>query len=262
MTSHVAVHAPRVPRRQRGYTHDAVGARGGHRRRAGRRGTDRDRRARRRGRRRRRLQALPEPPDLDHGAGRAGRRLGHDRPRVPGRVARRRSSTTASRSTTSTAPAARSGSPSSSRRTRGDPYQLMMTGLVMLGAIETNKTDVGLDETTPIATMITETEAIVVPTKSKLPHAQRPHRRLQGRPGSIRWAGGSAGGTDQLLVGELARVLGGRSGEDEVRRALRRRRGQRRDPLRLRRRRRDRPVGGRRPGRGRARCACSRSPRP
>ena len=42
----------------------------------------------------------------------------------------------------------------------------MMTGLVMLGAIETNRSDVALDQTTPIATMITETEAIVVPAKS------------------------------------------------------------------------------------------------
>jgi tripartite-type tricarboxylate transporter receptor subunit TctC len=43
----------------------------------------------------------------------------------------------------------------------GDPYQLMVTGLVMLGAIETNGSDV--PRTTPIATLITETEAIVVP---------------------------------------------------------------------------------------------------
>jgi putative tricarboxylic transport membrane protein len=49
----------------------------------------------------------------------------------------------------------------------GDPYELMMTGLVMIGAIETNRSQVDLDKTTPIATMTTEAEAIVVPTKSK-----------------------------------------------------------------------------------------------
>ena len=43
----------------------------------------------------------------------------------------------------------------------------MMTGLVMLGAIETNGSDVPLSRTTPIATMITESEGIVVPAKSK-----------------------------------------------------------------------------------------------
>ena len=49
----------------------------------------------------------------------------------------------------------------------GDPYELMMTGLVMLGAIETNQSAVPLDATTPIAAMITEAEAIVVPADSE-----------------------------------------------------------------------------------------------
>ena len=90
----------------------------------------------------------------------------------------------------------------------GEPYQLMMTGLVMLGAIETNRSDVQLDRTTPIATMITETEAIVVPTKSRYRSLKDLTEDFKADPGSIRWAGGSAGSTDQLLVGELARTLG------------------------------------------------------
>src|SRR4051794_19840779 len=90
----------------------------------------------------------------------------------------------------------------------GDPYQLMMTGLVMLGAIETNGSDVALSDTTPIATMITETEAIVVPAKSKYRSFKDLIADFKRDPGSVRWAGGSAGGADQLLVGELARVLG------------------------------------------------------
>jgi putative tricarboxylic transport membrane protein len=90
----------------------------------------------------------------------------------------------------------------------GDPYQLMMTGLVMLGAIETNGSDVPLTHTTPIATLITETEAIVVPAKSKYKTFKELVADFKADPGSIRWAGGSAGGTDQLLVGQLARVLG------------------------------------------------------
>jgi putative tricarboxylic transport membrane protein len=90
----------------------------------------------------------------------------------------------------------------------GDPYQLMMTGLVMLGAIETNGSDVPLTRTTPIATLITETEAIVVPSKSKYRSFKDLVAAFKADPGSIRWAGGSAGGTDQLLVGQLARVVG------------------------------------------------------
>ena len=56
--------------------------------------------------------------------------------------------------------------------------------------------------------MITETEGIVVPAKSKYRSFEDLAADFKRDPGSIRWAGGSAGGTDQLLVGELARVLG------------------------------------------------------
>ena len=90
----------------------------------------------------------------------------------------------------------------------GDPYQLMMTGLVMLGAIETNGSDVPLTRTTPIATLITESEAIVVPAKSKYRTFAELVKDFKADPGSIRWAGGSAGGTDQLLVGQLASAVG------------------------------------------------------
>jgi len=90
----------------------------------------------------------------------------------------------------------------------GDPYELMMTGLVMLGAIETNESDVTLDATTPIATMITESEAIVVPAKSKYQTLRDLADDLERDPGSVKVAGGSAGSTDQLLLGELTRKLG------------------------------------------------------
>jgi putative tricarboxylic transport membrane protein len=93
-------------------------------------------------------------------------------------------------------------------KSSGDPYQLMMTGLVMLGAIETNGSDVPLSRTTPIATLITETEGIVVPEDSEYRTLADLVADFKRDPGSIRWAGGSAGSTDQLLVGELARVLG------------------------------------------------------
>jgi putative tricarboxylic transport membrane protein len=93
-------------------------------------------------------------------------------------------------------------------KSSGDPYELMMTGLVMIGAIETNQSQVDLAKTTPIATMTTEAEAIVVPKRSKYRTLKDLTADLKRDPASIRWAGGSAGSTDQLLVGELARVLG------------------------------------------------------
>jgi putative tricarboxylic transport membrane protein len=95
----------------------------------------------------------------------------------------------------------------------GDPYELMMTGLVMLGAIETNQSDVALDATTPIATMITEAEAIVVPAKSKYETLEQLAADLERDPGSVKVGGGSAGSTDQLLLGELTRELGADPGQ-------------------------------------------------
>jgi putative tricarboxylic transport membrane protein len=85
----------------------------------------------------------------------------------------------------------------------------MMTGQVMLGAIETNQSDVHLDATTPVATMITESEAIVVPQKSKYQSLKDIAADLKTDAGSVRVAGGSAGSTDQLLLGELTRKVGG-----------------------------------------------------
>jgi putative tricarboxylic transport membrane protein len=100
------------------------------------------------------------------------------------------------------------GLPQLVSKSSGDPYELMMTGQVMLGAIETNQADVKLDKTTPIATLITETEAIVVPAKSRYRTLKDLLADFKRDPGSIRWAGGSAGSTDQLLVGLLAKTQG------------------------------------------------------
>jgi putative tricarboxylic transport membrane protein len=91
---------------------------------------------------------------------------------------------------------------------KGKADQLMVMGLVMLGAIETNKSSVGLDQVTPIATLTEEAEAIVVPAKSKYKTLADLTSDLKADPASIAWAGGSAGGTDQLLVGQLAKAVG------------------------------------------------------
>ena len=49
----------------------------------------------------------------------------------------------------------------------GDPHQLMVMGLVMVGAIVTNESAVTLDQVTPIASLTAEQEAIVVPADSE-----------------------------------------------------------------------------------------------
>jgi putative tricarboxylic transport membrane protein len=81
-------------------------------------------------------------------------------------------------------------------------------GLVMIGAIATNQADVSLDDVTPIAELTGEFEVIVVPKDSKYQTLQDLIADLQADPGSVSWAGGSAGGTDHILVGLIAKDQG------------------------------------------------------
>lgn len=90
----------------------------------------------------------------------------------------------------------------------GDPYTLMMMGMVMIGAIETNQSDATLDEVTPIASLTAEYEVVVVPKDSKYQTLQDLMTDFKADPGSISWAGGSAGGTDHILVGLIAKAGG------------------------------------------------------
>jgi putative tricarboxylic transport membrane protein len=90
----------------------------------------------------------------------------------------------------------------------GDPNQLMVMGLVMLGAIQTNDSPVEVNQATPIASLTTEWEAIVVPADSEFQTLQQLVEAFRADPGSVSWGGGSAGGTDQILVGLLAQEAG------------------------------------------------------
>jgi putative tricarboxylic transport membrane protein len=80
---------------------------------------------------------------------------------------------------------------------------LMVMGLVMVGAIETNESQATLEDVTPIARLTTEDEIIVVPTDSPYQTIDDlvEDVRAEGRGVSI--AGGSAGGTDHIVAGLL-----------------------------------------------------------
>lgn len=89
-----------------------------------------------------------------------------------------------------------------------DPYTIMMMGRVMIGAILTNKSPVTLDQTTPLARMTAEYEAIVVNSASPYQTLQDLIDAFKADPKSLAWAGGSAGGTDHILVGQIAKAVG------------------------------------------------------
>lgn len=91
---------------------------------------------------------------------------------------------------------------------KGDPNAVMIGGMVMVGGIILNKSAVNLSQVTPIARLTSEWEVIVVP-------AQSPHKTLadlllafRENPGKVSWGGGSAGGTDHLLIGMVAKAVG------------------------------------------------------
>ncbi|HET7686904.1 MAG TPA: tripartite tricarboxylate transporter substrate-binding protein [Candidatus Limnocylindria bacterium] len=90
----------------------------------------------------------------------------------------------------------------------GDPHQLMVMGLVMVGGIVTNNSQVTLDDVTPIASLTAEQEAIVVTADSEYQTLEDLVAAWKADPTSISWGGGSAGGTDHILVGLLAQAAG------------------------------------------------------
>jgi putative tricarboxylic transport membrane protein len=91
---------------------------------------------------------------------------------------------------------------------KGDPNALIVGGLVMVGGIVLNKSPVDLTMVTPIARLTSEYEVVVVPAAS--PHKTMADlvKAFKADPGKVSWNGGSAGGTDHILAGLIARAVG------------------------------------------------------
>jgi len=91
---------------------------------------------------------------------------------------------------------------------KGDPNAVMIGGMVMVGGIILNKSPVSLSQVTPIARLTSEWEVVVVPANS--PHRTMADlvKALKDNPGKVAWGGGSAGGTDHILVGLIAKAVG------------------------------------------------------
>lgn len=89
-----------------------------------------------------------------------------------------------------------------------DDALLMMMGLVMVGAVETNKSPIAVADTTPIARLIGEAEIIVAPKSSPYGTLKEFVAAWKDDPRGLPIAGGSAGGTDQILAGLVAKAGG------------------------------------------------------
>jgi putative tricarboxylic transport membrane protein len=91
---------------------------------------------------------------------------------------------------------------------KGDPNAVMMGGMVMVGGIILGKSAVNLSQVTPIARLTSEWEVVVVPAASPLKSMADLVKMLKENPGKVSWGGGSAGGTDHILAGLIAKAVG------------------------------------------------------
>jgi putative tricarboxylic transport membrane protein len=91
---------------------------------------------------------------------------------------------------------------------KGDPNAMIVAGMVTVGATHMNKSPVTLANVVPIARLTAEPEAIVVNASSPIKNAKDLAAALKANPGAVSFAGGSAGGTDHILAGLIAKEAG------------------------------------------------------
>lgn len=88
----------------------------------------------------------------------------------------------------------------------GDPTATIVGGYVMVGGIIANNAPVTLEDVTPIARLTGEYVVVVAPADSEIDNADDLAAAMQADPGSVTWAGGSAGGVDHIAAGLFAQA--------------------------------------------------------
>jgi putative tricarboxylic transport membrane protein len=91
---------------------------------------------------------------------------------------------------------------------KGDPTAMIVGGSVMVGGILVNKSPVSMTQLTPIARLTGEFDVIAVPANSPIKSLKDLMAQFKANPGSVSWGGGSAGGTDHILVAMMAQATG------------------------------------------------------
>ena len=92
--------------------------------------------------------------------------------------------------------------------TETDPNTLMVTGSVMVGAVETNASDVRIEQMTPIAKLTEEPLVIVVPEDSPYDTIDDFVDAWVDEGAKLAVTGGSAGGIDHILAALLLTEAG------------------------------------------------------
>ncbi|GAB3163373.1 tripartite tricarboxylate transporter substrate-binding protein [Myceligenerans halotolerans] len=89
-----------------------------------------------------------------------------------------------------------------------DPHTLLVMGLVMVGAVETNESQARIEDTTPIARLTEEQEVIVVPKESPYETLDDLVADIEENGKDVTVTGGSAGGADHIVAGMLLKAAG------------------------------------------------------
>jgi putative tricarboxylic transport membrane protein len=90
----------------------------------------------------------------------------------------------------------------------GSDSAMIVGGFGMVASFATNKSKVTLADVTPIARLTSEYSVVVVTKDSPLKSIADLTARLKQNPGGVSWGGGSAGGTDHILAGTIAKAVG------------------------------------------------------
>jgi putative tricarboxylic transport membrane protein len=91
---------------------------------------------------------------------------------------------------------------------KGKPEAALVTGIAMTGGLYSNKSPLNLLASTPIAKVLREYDAIVVPANSKYRTLNQLMDELKAKPNGVAIAGGSKGGIDHQVIGLLAQTAG------------------------------------------------------
>ncbi len=91
---------------------------------------------------------------------------------------------------------------------KGQGNTIMIGGSVMVGAGITNKSPVTMKDVVPLARLTEEAGVLVVPTSGKIQNWKDFAAAIKANPKAVSVAGGSAGGTDHLLLGLIVKALG------------------------------------------------------
>lgn len=89
-----------------------------------------------------------------------------------------------------------------------DANTLMVMGLVMVGAVETNASAVRIEDMTPIARLTDEPLVVVVPAESEYDTLEDLVEDIVDRGQAVTVTGGSAGGADHILAGLMLEEAG------------------------------------------------------